>query len=350
MAAKLNLTIMVHIEDVFLYSGVETRQPPYSQDTGDLAQQYALLATRVANETGAHGQPRGARMSWQYDVNYFKIWDENGKYPDTGNTSLSVILDAGHNWWCQNHSSTFDHLQTTWARVASAYWRESGGADPTAHVIGRSGGWGAEGAPVDWASIAVHKGLKAMNALVQVAHTYTPQSLRPMQYTDEEIWRLHHHERAPGTTCEEVPSTMQQRPFWVDSASRFDLKCDSIYPEYGGSILAIPAPPTFNELQNMAEGRSAYQTDDLTTADLDAALTHIFTTAAVMDTYLTSINNVWYTHLRPEYCTTPYHDDVCAWVDSINEIMGVFGGSPRAQWRNMNEITSLAYHPTSRYY
>jgi hypothetical protein len=233
--------------------------------------------------------------------------------------------------------------------VASAYWRETGGSDPTAHVIGRSAGWGGEGSPVDWASISVHKGLKAMNGLVQVAHTYTPQSLRPMQYSDEEIWRLHYHDRAPGTTCEDVPSTMQQRPFWVDTASRFDLKCDTIYPEYSGSILAIPAPCN-DELGRMADGRSAYQTKDLTTADLDAALTHIFTTAEVMDTYLTSINNVWYVHLKPEFCLASYHDDVCDWVDSINEIMSVFGGSPRAQWRNMNEITSLAYHPTSRYY
>lgn len=217
--AKLNLCIMVHVEDTYTYRE-------------DWASEYALLGTICGN--------LGARMSWQFDVNYFKVEVEGGGYPNAGPTSLTYLLTNTHNFWVQNHCATYEHLSTTWARVSSAFERERGAlpANPT-HVLGRSGGTDLDN-PVDWVSLTLQRGLVAMNAPVQRNYDYTPASFRPMGYSNTEIELLHGHERAPGSTNESSGASLwpQQRPIWMDTASRWDLKSNTIHAYYSGSVAA----------------------------------------------------------------------------------------------------------------
>jgi hypothetical protein len=330
--AKLNLCIMVHVEDTFYYNQ-------------GLAAQYALLGTILGN--------RGARMSWQFDVNYFKVVADGGTYPDNVAlpTSLTYLLTNTHNFWVQNHCTTFEHLTTTWARVSSAFERERGSvaANPT-HVIGRSGGAKLNGAS-DWVSITLHAGLRAMNAPTQRNYDYTPQSLRPMGYSDAEILKLHGHERAPGSTNEASGASLwpHQHPIWMDTASRWDAKANTITACHVGSVVMLPSPAN-HPLHQFSDARNAFPvTPTLTNDDLNAALTQVWSTYQTA-TQLNSVTNIWYVHLTPAYCLTPYHAAVEGWVRSVNQIMTIGGGgTPRAQWRNMNEITSLAFDTTSRW-
>ena len=327
--ARLKLCIMVHIED----------SEAYEQGR---AAQYALLGTRVARAGG------GARMSWQFDSTYFDI---ALGYPPTGDTSLTYLLTNTHNFWVQNHCATYSHLTTTWARVSSAFERERGAVPADAnHVLGRSGGADV-GNAVDWVSISVARGLKALNAATQRNYDYTPTSFRPMGYTDAEIMALHGHERAPGSTnyASGVSLWPNQRPIWMDTASRWDLKANTVNAVYSGSIVTFPSPSN-DSLERLSAGRSATSgAQDLATTDLNLALSQIWSTYQNA-TMMNSVTNLWYIMLPPAYCLTPYHDRIVNWVSSINGIMGIGGGSPLGEWRNMNEITSLAYDATSRYY
>jgi hypothetical protein len=206
---------------------------------------------------------------------------------------------------------------------------------------------------VDFVSISVHStsakpGLRALNAPTQGWYTYTPLSLRPMRYINQAIEALHRHDRAPGNTNEAFGTRLTQRPIWADTASFWDVKANTINAVYSGSIVVLPHPGNYS-LEKLSEARTAFRGQHtLTTADLNIALTQIWScyqTSLQME----SINNLWYVHLPPTYCLTSYHSMLDDWVRSINEIMDVAGGAPKGIWRNMNEITSLAYHPVSRY-
>jgi hypothetical protein len=134
----------------------------------------------------------------------------------------------------------------------------------------------------------------------------------------------------------------------MDTASRWDLKSNTIHAYYSGSVVMLPSPAN-DALNKFADRRTAYSGNpDLTTADLNAALTQIWATYQNA-TLLNSVTNIWYVHLPPTYCLTPYHAAISGWVRSINEIMTIGGTEPRAQWRNMNEITSLVFHVDSKW-
>ena len=122
-------------------------------------------------------------------------------------------------------------------------------------------------------------------------------------------------------------------------------------------MLVIPAM-TNEALDRILDDHTAYTDFDLTTANCNGAITQIHSAYSIMNNFgLESIINVWYAALPPQYIWGTgflgYHDLITAWVDSVNEVMAVHDATEdnrKAQWLNMDQITSLAYDSTSKYW
>jgi len=348
MAATLKLTLMSHVEEREHWDAPDD---PHKDDPNAI--DIAHLATIVGAAVGAHAVPRGAKVSVQFDRPYLDQNDPDvpalERYPPP--TSLSWVLENEGNFWCHSHSATYNHLQSTHTCVSSAVAAEIGTtyAYGESHSAGRSGGANMNDATLDWASISAAAGILRMNGSVLNFYATTAESLRPYGVSNADIQQgAFFHDAAPGPLYEGAPTTMRQRPFYIDTASVWDANIDCIYPHTDqlGSIMMIPNPGRY-ALHALAEGRSAASEEALTIDDFKAAMTEIWTTYEQMAAHQSSITNVWYVHIQPGQINAADIGTFGAWVDSINEMMAVHTGSPKAVWKNFNEIASLYTNPSS---
>jgi len=348
MAASLKLCLMIHVEDGKKWTPIDSdhrHEDPWAERIG-------LLAKTV----GSDG--RGAKLSVQFDRPYL---DQNWLEPPAPllsylpPTSLSIVLEKGGNFWCHTHSATYAHLHSTFTCVASAVAGELGGiafAVATPMVGGRSGGGDLDEPSIDPISITQALGLRLNNSSVFNQYAALPESLRPYGATDNDIRRgVYFHVTAPGPLYPGAPTTMRQRPFWMNSATQWDTHVDCIYPHEDfqtnyGSVMMIPHLPR-GQIHEYEEARCAATMTTLTVADFDGALTEIWTTYQYMVNHQNSITNVWYVKIP---LVADYFDAVDtfgAWVDSVNELMAVNDVPPLACWMNMNEIASVFCDPNS---
>lgn len=340
MARTLRMCLMVHVEDNRNWAGTTS---PYKDDP------YALAIGSLAAAFGA----KGAKLSVQFDRWYLDRFDPfvdpARRYPPP--TSLRMVIENGGNFWVHNHVASFNWGQSTYACVMSAFQDEKPASNTeiaSEHVSGRSGGWSFdESPPYDWVSITQAMGMRRMNSAVMQAHVLVPTSMRPYGLTDDEIQKLYQHDAAPGPLDTDV-MTMRTRPFWMNTASTWFERTASIYPDasWVGSVMMIPVAGRF-EMKGMADRRSAYRVETLTVADLNAALTQIWSTFDLGRTAQNSITGVWYAHLNPNQITANTIGTLSAWVDSVNEIMTVGATAPWTPfgaWANMNEIANLFSH------
>ncbi|MBM4365679.1 MAG: hypothetical protein FJ102_05650 [Deltaproteobacteria bacterium] len=357
MAARLKLCIMCHVEDSYAWQssdGVRKKDPT------------AMGLGYLATVTGANIGANGAKVSVQFGRNYLDQLYPGAPYPGTtypgGPTSLRWVLGNGGNFWNHTHSAGYANLVSNWWTVSSAYASESPLA-PTIDVAssataGRSGGADPDNPGIDWASISVAAGIKRINSNAANYYACTPESLRPYKMSATDIDDgVYYHDIAPGPLYEGAPTTMRQRPFWVNSASQWDFKTSSTNPQEAtvGSLLMIPHPSRY-PFRQIAEGRGPYTTslDTITQADLDAAFTEVWSTYKQMELHQSNISNVWYLQINPNLLANqvtgaPYAvvDSLGSWVQSINALVNVPNS---AVWMNMNEIASWYVEPQSAYY
>jgi hypothetical protein len=352
MAARLKLCLMSHIEDLYGWDDATSR--------GTGGDPWAVRLGTLAHAIATGG--RGGKLSVQADFGWL---DQNAgadAYPG-GPTSLRPVLTNGGNFWVHNHSATYNHLQSTWMTVASAYASEVPGGPvamsvATPETAGRSGGSDLNDSGLDWVSIAVAAGIKRYNSTVVNYSSCTPESLRPYRMSVNDMKQgAWFHDAAPGPLYDGAPTTMRQRPFWVNSASQWDFQTASTFPQEAtvGSLLMIPNPGRFH-LGGLAEGRGAYSGDPdstITPQDLEAALTEVWSTYKQMEDYQGSISNVWYVHVQPGLLKAGAEgvadvvNTIGAWVDSVNAMLNVPNS---AVWMNMNEIASCYANPTSAFW
>jgi len=352
MAARLKLCIMCHVEDTYAWKrlgGTAARDPT--------AMGLGYLATVIGAAVGANG----GKVSVQFGRNFLDQVVPLSPYPG-GPTSLRWVLENGGNFWNHTHDSAYTNLVSNWTTVSSAYGSE---ANPQVALAvaspatgGRSGGADLNNPAIDWVSIGAYAGIKRMNSTVVNYYSCTPESLRPYQMSKTDMTDgVFYHDAAPGPLYAGAPTTMRQRPFWVNSASQWDFNTASTFPQEAtvGSLLMIPHPPR-NSMPGFAEGRGPYtsSSDTITQQDLDAAFTEVWSTYRQMEVYQGSISNVWYVHIPPSYLSNqvtgaalPVVDSLGAWVQSINALVSVPNS---AVWMNMNEIASWYCEPQSAYY
>lgn len=345
MAASLRMCLMIHIEDSF----------NWSPTAGPTTDPYAMAIGNLATVIGVHG----AKLSVQFDRWYL---DKNDPIPAVKYappTSLQWVIANGGNFWVQNHNPTHDWGKSTYMCVMSAFQDEKPGGNTevaSEHVSGRSGGWSFDhdGAlPYDWVSITQAMGMRRMNSAVMQAHAVVPSSMRPYGLSNDDLQNLYQHDPAPGLLRSEV-GTMRMRPFWMNTASMWFERTTSIYPDaaWVGSVMMIPAAGRF-EMKSKSNKRTGYEVDTLTGADLNAALTEIWTTFDMGRTNQNSITRVWYSHLNPGQITDASVQSLSAWVQSVNEVMHVGSTgtyTPYGIWNNMNEIADVFSHTTSFYW
>jgi len=345
MASTLKLCLMTHVEDGF---------EPNEYEVGTW-ENWGYLATMIGNATGAHNQARGAKWSVQFgrdplDTSFSTAGEDNYNPP----TSLHNILDNGGNFWVQTHSTTPEHLRSTHACVMTAYEWENSVNNPysdqaSVHVSGRSGGGGVG---VDWVSITVAQGIRRANSSTMFLNGMVPRCLRPYCFSDDDLEKLYQHDAAPGPLTSDV-ATMRTRPFWAQASSSWYSQIDCTFPhlDFVSSLMVIPQASRWS-FDDQVEKRSAYEgSKDMTVADLDGVLTAIWTTFMLMTMNQSSISNVWYAHYKPDYAdNTDYTKTLACWVDSVNELMTVYGTTPFAEWKNMNEIADIFSNTSSMYW
>lgn len=321
---------MIHVEDVEHWNG------------GELAGRLGLLAKTVGPDGG-----RGAKISLQCDLDFLNQ-NSGSPNPYMGDPNgVGSLIAYGGNLWCHTHESGGAHLSSVHACVASVYAATTGVliASATEFTAGRSGGPESHNKTADWVSISVGKGIRRMNSTATNYFSTMEETLRPYGMSNEDIdaGGLYFHDAAPGPIDETVPTTMRQRPFWVQTSSMWDARLECVYPVTDpSSILMIPHPGRF-PLGIVSGG---VEVED---SDFRGAMTEIWSTKEVMDTHLQSILNVWYIQIRPGWIMDGDLDRFGEWIDSINAML--FDGSEsHGEWVNMNEISSLYHHPTSRYY
>lgn len=333
MAATLRLCLMTHVEDN------ESWDSDKAESLGNFAEE--------VGKTVALG-PRGAKVSVQFGRNFLESEDP-GTYPLGGPaTALQTVLYRGGNFWTHTHTTDYDNLRSNYSCVRSAYQHDKNTGNTTGGAGGRSGGWGFNGA--DWVSITQAAGIRLMNSSAMGAHALVPSSARPYTYTDEEIEKLHPKGQAPGPIHMDV-MTMRQRPFWMNVASNWFARTDSTYPStlYIGSVMMIPGPGKL-DIPGLSEGRTAFGVTSFSDADLKCALTQVAAAHHNMVTHQDSITNVWYGHMPLRNLTPANIALVGFFVDSVNYLMDVNGGTPLARWENMNEIASWFADPLSCYW
>ncbi len=302
---------------------------------------------------------RGGKLSVQVD---FPWLDQNGGQYPGGPTSLQQVLKSGGNLWVHNHDGSYDHLQSTWMTVASAYASEHPSGPvamsvATPETAGRSGGADINDETLDWVSITVAAGIRRMNSPVVNYYAMTPESLRPYRMSAKDMGNsgVYFHDAAPGPLQDSAPTTMRQRPFWVEASTKWDENISCTFPNEVTvqSLLMIPNPGRVH-LGGLAEGRSAYQgaANTITPQDLAAALTEVWSTYEQMEDYQGSISNVWYIHVQPGLLTSGAQVNdvplsIGAWVDSVNALLNVPNS---AVWMNPNEITSNFWNTTSAWW
>jgi hypothetical protein len=352
MAARLKLCLMCHVEDSYTW-----------KQTGGVsrADATAMGIAHLATVTGARIGANGAKVSVQFGRNFL---DQNAAalpYPG-GPTSLRWVLENGGNFWNHTHNAGYANLVSNWWTVSSAFASESHVTSSidvaSSATAGRSSGPDVDNPAIDWASIAVAAGINRINGNAVTYYACTPSSLIPYQMSATDMTKgVFFHDAAPGLLYPGAPTTMRQRPFWVNSASQWDANLTSRFPQEAtvGSLLMIPHPARY-PLKQMAEGRSPYSgsLETITPGDLDAAFTEVWSTYKQMELHQSSISNVWYVHINPDLladqitgAARPVVNSLGAWVESINALVSVPNS---AVWMNMNQIASWYYEPQSAYY
>lgn len=323
MAATLKICLMVHVEDTESWFPV------------------AQNATRLgsfAEEVAKSG--RGAKVSVQFGRNFLDANAALNPYPLGAGlpTPLQTVLYRGGNFWTHTHSAAYSNLVSNYSCVRSAYQNEGGATYPAGGPGGRSGGSNESG--LDWVSITQQAGIRVMNSAPMVAHYAVPLSARPYGFTNDEIGKLYPKGQAPGPLDADV-MTMRQRPFWMDVASNWFARTDTIYPSasYVGSVLMIPGPGKL-DLPGLSEGRTAFSNAQLTEDDFKCALSQAWKAYENMATYQSSITNAWYTHMPFNQINDSTTSMMGNFVDSLNAAFDL-SGTPKAAWKNMNEIASL---------
>lgn len=342
--AKLRLTLMVHIESDMTWNGT-----PLDPKADPRAMAIGQLSTVIGINNG-----RGAKLSVQFDRRYLDVNDAVAVPYPGGVTSLKMILENGGNFWCHTHSGSYTNLLTIRTCVASAVASELGisFADAESHSAGRSAGADINDPSIDWVSITVHAGIRRMNSTVLNYYATLVDCLRPYGMTNADIQGgVYHHDTAPGPLDDRLPTTMRQRPFYVNSSSFWDAGLTTCGPHTNqvGSLMMIPHPGRA-PLNEYAGGRGTGGTTALTVEDFNAALTEIWNTYQGMNSYQNSITNVWYVHVPPDLIRNTPAETFGAWVDSINAILEVGGANPKGAWNNFNEIASLYATDPSFYF
>ena len=333
--ATLKLSIMIHIED------------GQSWDEG-IAMNIADLATRIGTTTA--NEPRGAKLSLQVGENFFK--PGFNAYPGIP-TSISWVLSTHGNIWIHGHENSFAELQTTYAYVTSAYDIESGGQDPAQHVLGRSGGGPASG--YNWTLAAVSLNLRRYNALTTEMYGNVEVASRPYGMTDTEQQALYRHMTAPGRTDTDV-TTFRGRPFWGKGDGTWFFSGDdlnTVYPSttFVDSIMFIPQQGNWQIEAYVSKNKGPQQDRVMDDADLQAAMTHIWSCYQQKSTSLSSITNVWYAHFPTSSMDTASQRSLIAnWVQSVNIMLDIGGASPKGEGRNMKEIAEIFSNSNSFYY
>ena len=325
--ATLKLNIMIHIEDSQAWS--ET-----------VAENIADLATRIGTTTA--NEPRGAKLSLQVGAGFFN--PDGFGYPGIP-TSISWVLSTHGNIWIHGHESSFAELQTTYAYVTSAYNIESGGQDPTQHVLGRSGGGPAPN--YKWTLAAVSLNLRRYNALTTEMYGNVEVASRPYGMTDTEQKALYRHMSAPGRTDTDV-TTFRGRPFWGKGDDTWFFSGDDLkttLPQNAtlvSSIMFIPGQGNWQIEAYTSKNTKPQQDRVLSQDDLKAALTHVWSCYQQMDSYLNAIPNVWYAHFPTTSMDNATKRGLIKdWVSSVNNMLDIGGVSPKGEWRNMNEIAEI---------
>ena len=341
--ATLKLTLLVHVND-------STAWTPENQDRhqDSLAKRIGLLSTVVG--PAGDGQARGARISVQFDRPYLDQNLTSGYQPPT---SLGAVFLNGGNFWCHTQSASMQHLQSTFRCVASASAAEMGTtyAWGQSHAAGRSGGPDPNRTDINWATLSIAAGIRRMNDSSLAHYSTLPESLRPFGATGRDLKKgVYRQAAAPGPLCPGVPTTMRQRPFWMNVSSVWDAHIGCIYPSTQiaadiGSILMIPNVGGV-PLNEYGSGNSC-QDQPISMDHLNVALTEIWTTWQYMSSYQNSITNVWYVRIPAQLIQEDTIGSFGAWVDSVNELMAVNGDPPLACWMNMNEIASVFCDPNS---
>ena len=335
---------MVHVEDSETW-------PSDPADVGELPRRIGNLAGSIGPGIGGHGVARGAKLSVQFGNQFL---NQQAAQPYVAPSSLSMVLSAGGNFWMHLHNATFDALSSVTTQVYSAFLAEGGASTGSKGAgMGRSGG-ADTAVGRDWVSINVGAGLPFKNSTTMKLHGQVPTSARPYGFDNTQLDQYYAHDAAPGPIHADI-MTMRAHVFWMTRAESWFGMADTIYPnatyEGVGSVLMMPQASRWS-LAGMADKRTAWDVDTLTGADLTAALTEVWTQYMLMTSYMQSVNNVWYRQLGPRFINAGTIQSICAFVDSVNDILtvGAADGTRRGEWRNMNEIGSLAFHATSKYY
>ena len=320
--ATLRLCFMIHVES-----------------TQDWDEDIAVDIGKLATAAGQYG----GKVSLQIGRKFVDDQQPVDPYDPSVPTSLSIVLEKGGNFWAHTHDSSGHYLRSTHACVVSAFVNENAEAGTnTGTPAGRSGGWESDGS-ADWVSVTQGEGLRLMNSAVMGTHGNVPVTLRPYGFSADEIDKLYPKGQAPGPLTSEI-ATMRCRPFFVEVSSYwFDMadKNTRQSPTYDnlGSIIMIPAPGKL-DLPGLALGRTADEGSSgvLTVEDMNAALTQVWTTYQLMDSYQPNITNAWYTHIPEREIDDDSATTLGAFVNSINNLI-----SPAAnrEWKNMNEIASI---------
>lgn len=345
MANTLKLCIMIHVEDTESWPAGDTGAD------GALPRRLGNLAGSIGPGVGAHGVARGAKLSVQFGN---KFLNQQASPPYAPPSSLSMVLSAGGNFWMHTHDSSWDALSSVTTQVYSAFLAEGGASTGSKGAgMGRSAGASTSSGD-DWVSMNVGAKLPFKNSTTMKLHAEVPVSARPYGFTNTELNQYYGHDAAPGPIHADI-MTMRAHAFWMTRADSWFGMADTIYPnatyEGVGSVLMIPQASRWS-IAGMADKRTAFAVDTLTVSDLTAALTEVWTQYLLMTSYMGSINNAWYRQLSPRFVSSPTIASIAAFVDSVNEILtvGAADGTRRGQWLNMNEIGSLAFHATSKYY
>lgn len=190
--------------------------------------------------------------------------------------------------------------------------------------------------------MTVGAGLRFHNSPVMISHALVPQSARPYAFSDEELNTYYPHDSAPGPLYQDV-MTMRARPMWASVASDWFGQVYAGATEVAVSSVLVIAQPGRFALAGLADRRAGSAVTTLTSDDLSAALTEIWTTFQIMTAHLGGVSAVWYKQLSPRFINQDTASSIGAWVDSVNGMLLTNHALPlarRGRWMNMNEIGS----------
>lgn len=333
MANALKICLMIHVEDGTPWG------PGWNSSPDHLSQKLYRLASMMNAKDAGLGLSRTGRLSVQFGRDFLDRNAASDAYPGQA-TSLKGVLENGGNFWSHGHDATYNGLVTRHNIVLSAFHDERAGstAFTMSAPFGKSGGPSVEN-PRDWVSMAQFAGLKYQDGTVMQYHCMVDVASRPYSFDTTQLAQWYYHEPAPGPLGPAV-QTMRLRPFFAQVASNWFGQVAAGWDSVAVDSLLIIPHPSKADLTAYAD-HASYDVKTLTTDDLTAAMTEIWTAFQVWTTHMRSVHGVWYTQLSPDYITDNSIATLGAWVDSVTALLTINGATPFAQWMNMNEIGSI---------